>query len=69
VKTYSESFKDELVQRMLHPGAPSANKVSLEVGIGQPTLPRWLRGATTLATVSKRRKPSVPTSIETAPSG
>jgi transposase len=56
VNTYTESFKNKLVQRMLLPGAPSANKLSLEVGIGQPTLSRWLREATTLAPVTKRRK-------------
>lgn len=56
MKTYSEAFKNKLVQRMLLPGGPSANKLSLEVGIGQPTLSRWLREATTLAPVTKRRK-------------
>lgn len=39
------------------PSGPSANKLSREVGIGQPTLSRWLREATTLSGVTKRRKP------------
>jgi hypothetical protein len=43
---------------MLMPSGPSANKLSQEVGIGQPTLSRWLREATTLEPVTKRRKRS-----------
>ena len=42
---------------MLMPSGPSARKLSQEVGIGQPTLSRWLREATTLPSVAKRRKP------------
>ena len=45
---------------MLMPSGPSANKLSQEVGIGQPTLSRWLREATTLESVTKRRKLSKP---------
>lgn len=45
---------------MLLPSGPSANKLSREVGIGQPTLSRWLREATTLQSVTKRLKPSKP---------
>ena len=45
---------------MLMPSGPSANKLSHEVGIGQPTLSRWLREATTLEGVTKRRKRSKP---------
>jgi transposase len=56
VQEYSESFKRKLVQRMLMPGGPSANALGREVGIGQPTLSRWLREATTLGSVTKRRK-------------
>jgi transposase len=44
------------VQRMLMPNGPSANKLSQEVGLNQPTLSRWLREATTLEPVTKRRK-------------
>ena len=56
MREYSEAFKRKLVQRMLMPNGPSANKLSQEVGINQPTLSRWLREATTLAPVTKRRK-------------
>jgi transposase-like protein len=64
VNQYSESFKRKLVQRMLLPAGPSANQLSQEVGINQPTLSRWLREATTFEPVSKRRKrPSAPKRI------
>jgi transposase len=57
VREYSEAFKRKLVQRMLLPNGPSANQLSQEVGVNQPTLSRWLREATTLGPVTKRRKP------------
>lgn len=60
MQEYSEAFKRKLVQRMLLPNGPSANRLSQEVGINQPTLSRWLREATTLAPVSKRRRPPAP---------
>jgi transposase len=34
-----------MVQRMVGPAAISANRLSQEVGIGQPTLSKWLRDA------------------------
>lgn len=46
---------------MLLPAGPTATQLSHDVGIGQPTLSRWLRQATTVDPVSKRRKrPSAP---------
>lgn len=42
---YSERFKAEMVQKMMGPSAMSANRLSKENGIGQPTLSRWLREA------------------------
>jgi transposase len=62
VGEYSEAFKRKLVQRMLLPNGPSANRLSQEVGINQPTLSRWLREATTLEPVTKRRRPPAPKS-------
>jgi transposase len=56
MREHSEAFKGKLVQRMLMPGGPSANRLSQEVGIGQPTLSRWLREATTLEPVTNRSK-------------
>ena len=60
MREYSEEFKRKLVQRMLLPNGPSANKLSQEMGIGQPTLSRWLREATTLGLVTKRSKRPTP---------
>jgi transposase-like protein len=51
-----------VLQRLLMPNGPSANSLSQEVGVAQSTLSRWLRDATTLEPVTKRRKPSAPTS-------
>jgi transposase len=41
---------------MLMPAGPSATRLSQEVGVGQQTLSRWLREATTLDPVTKRQK-------------
>lgn len=43
---YSDRFKSKMVRRMSGPDRLSANALSLEIGIGQPTLSRWLREAT-----------------------
>jgi transposase len=45
VTQYSEAFKSKMVQRMVGPAALSANRLSQEIGIGQPTLSKWLRQA------------------------
>jgi transposase len=45
VTQYSEAFKSKMVQRMVGPEAISANRLSQEIGIGQPTLSKWLRDA------------------------
>lgn len=42
---YSEKFKARMVQRMVGPGRVSANALSKEVGVAQPTLSLWLRQA------------------------
>lgn len=67
MREYSEAFKRKLVQRMLMPNGPSANKLSQEVGIHQPTLSRWLREATTLDPVTKQRKRPTATNRTTEP--
>jgi DNA-binding transcriptional ArsR family regulator len=56
----SATFKRKLVERMLLPQGRRANKLSEEVGIGQPTLSRWLPEAVTLEPVTKRRKAPAP---------
>jgi transposase len=42
---YSEAFKSKMVRRMTEPNglSVSANALSEEIGISQPTLSRWLR--------------------------
>ena len=42
---YSETFKDQMVQKLTRPGGPSANRLSQEVGVHQSTLSRWVRQA------------------------
>jgi transposase len=44
-KQYSEKFKARMVGKMLGEQGLSANALSKEVGVGQPTLSRWLREA------------------------
>lgn len=44
-KRYSEKFKARMVNRMVGPRRISANQLSKEVGVGQPTLSLWLREA------------------------
>jgi transposase-like protein len=42
---YTQKFKNEMVRKMTGPTAMSANRLSQECGIGQPTLSKWLRQA------------------------
>lgn len=58
-----------MVQRMTPPRATSATALSAEVGVGQPTLSRWLREAATVDAVakSKRPRPKPPTSDAVTP--
>src|SRR5690606_23314691 len=49
---YSEKFKARMVQRMVGPGRLSANALSKEVGVAQPTLSLWLRQAGNLRRVT-----------------
>jgi transposase-like protein len=68
VREYSEAFKSKMVQRMMMPGGPSANALSHEVGVNQPTLSRWLRAATTLPPVKKKRLKPAQVTRTAAPS-
>jgi transposase-like protein len=45
VTEYSDAFKSKMLQRMMGPRSTSANALSLEVGIPQTTLSRWLLAA------------------------
>lgn len=53
---YSEAFKEKMVQKMAGPNGRSATTLSEEVGIPQPTLSRWLKGAGTVPAVSTKKK-------------
>ena len=53
---YSESFKLEMVKKMLPPSSKSACALEKETGISQPTLSRWLRDARKLSGMSRRSK-------------
>ena len=55
---YSAAFKAKIVEKLLHPNGPSACAVSVEVGIPQPTLSRWVREAVSLSDVSKKKSKS-----------
>lgn len=59
--TYSEKFRSEMVSKMLGPNRVSANALAERVGVGQPTLSRWLREAK-MAAVSrgKQKKTETP---------
>lgn len=49
---YSAAFKAKMVQKML--GGRSANSLSQETGLNQPTLSKWLRDASSVAFVKRQ---------------
>ena len=53
---YSEAFRARMVQRMTGPRAATATALAAEVGITQPTLSRWLREASIVESVAKKKK-------------
>jgi transposase len=52
---YSDGFRARMVERMTGPKRMSANALAQEVGINQPTLSRWLRDASSVKYVSKKK--------------
>ena len=52
---YSEKFKLRMIGKMSGARGMSANALSAEVGINQPTLSRWLREARTVPGMSKSK--------------
>jgi transposase len=46
---YTDGFKAQMVKRMVGPGAVSASVLARQVGVSQPTLSQWLRGANRVA--------------------
>lgn len=57
MKSYSESFKRKMVQRLLMPNAPSGSALAAEVGVSQPTMSRWKRAFGNVVDVSHRNTP------------
>lgn len=53
--SYTEGFKARMVQRMAGPERITANALALEVGASQNSLSRWLREASTVASMSKKK--------------
>jgi len=45
MKRYSETFKTKMLEKMLGPGARSANALSRETGVSVSTLTSWRRAA------------------------
>ena len=57
---YTTGFKARMIKRMLGPERISANALSKEIGISQPTLSRWVRDRSLVQMTdeeSKKRKP------------
>lgn len=52
---YTDGFKSRMVQRMAGPEGISANRLSQEIGVSQPTLSRWRREASTLSNMAKEK--------------
>lgn len=55
---YSDGFKERMVRRMAGAECISANMLAQEVGIGQPTLSRWLRDARSVGGMGKKKSKS-----------
>lgn len=56
MRQYSDVFRSRMVERMVGPGAVSANALALEVGVSQNSLSRWLREARSLQGMSETSK-------------
>lgn len=59
-RTYSDSLKRKVVQRLLLPGAPSLRSVASEAGLPPSTIYRWVRNSGSLGLVSEHAKPKGP---------
>jgi transposase len=53
---YTDKFKSRMIGKMSGARGMSANALSAEVGINQPTLSRWLREGRTVPGMSKSKK-------------
>ncbi len=57
VVRFNDAFRARAVQRMVGPGAVSANRLSAAVGVSQATLSRWLRDARSVHGMTKSSGP------------
>lgn len=53
--SYTDGFKERMIQRMAGPEGISAYALAREVGASQNSLSRWLRQAPTLTSMSKKK--------------
>lgn len=65
METYTPAFRRKMVQRLIGPGRVSQMALSRETGVPQPTLSMWIKEATTVGYVRKRKSEA---SVETKPS-
>jgi transposase len=56
-RPYSKAFRDRMVERLTGAGAPTAVDLSVEVGVPQPTLSRWVRNARSFGGMTKKKPP------------
>lgn len=52
---YTEGFKASIVEKLTAPGGPSASQLAQEIGIGQPTLSRWVRRASKVGVMKQQQ--------------
>ena len=51
---YTEAFKAQMVRRMMGPEAVTATSLAKKVGVSQPTLSKWAKGAVSLVAMVRR---------------
>ena len=56
VNEYSEAFKANMVRKMVGAGSMSAHALSIEMGLNQSTLSRWLRDARNVGVMNQPPK-------------
>src|ERR1700750_3168684 len=52
---YTAAFRNRMVAKLVGPNAMTATDLSLETGLSQPTLSRWLKEASKLRRVPKNK--------------
>lgn len=57
---YSNEFRQNMIQKLLSPGGPSATALAEKSGVSQATLSRWLREAASVALVAKTKNKKSP---------